>query len=171
MGGSLLAKLGLDNSAELKKSGRLQLVVDHYDSILQRSIYRPVIRTEMHMAELLDTFDFPGRDEMTGRRQTSTNATQALLLMNGPFVLTQARHTARALLAANLPDDAARVRRLYEQALGRRAEHEEVAAALDFIESFDARLQKSHNTQVLRNRAWQGLCQAVFMFNEFVYLD
>ena len=170
-GGSLLAKLGLGNSAELKKGGRLQQVVDHYESILQRSIYRPVIRTEMHMAELLDVFDFPGRDEMTGQRQTSTNAPQALLLMNGPFVLDQARHTAQALLAAEFIDDNARVRWLYLRALGRTAENDEVAAALDFLQSWDASLLDMTDSGVRRAQAWQSLCQAVFMFNEFVYLD
>ena len=171
MGGSLLAKLGLGNSAELKKNGRLQQVVDHYQKILQRSIYRPVIRTEMHMAELLDLFDFPGRDQMTGQRQTSTNAPQALLLMNSPFVLDQAHHTTVALLVCRGIDESERLQRLYLCTLGRAAETEEVTAALRYLAEREANLVEVTNAAARRTQAWESLCQALFMLNEFIYLD
>ena len=171
MGGSLLAKLGLRNGAELKKNNRLQLVVNNFGNILQRSIYRPVIRTELHMAELLEAFDFPGRDEATGQRQTSTNAPQALLLMNGPFALDQARHSAKALLADARLDDQARVQRLFLKSLGRTARSDEVTAAVEFIKSWNDGLPNVTDAGVRRNIAWQSLCQAMFMLNEFVYVD
>ena len=147
------------------------MVVDHYGSILQRSIYQPVIRTELHMAELLNAFDFPARDEATGRRQTTTNALQALLLMNGPFVVDQAHHTAQALLVGEETDDGARVRRLYLRVLGRPAQDDEVSASLEFVKSSEASLLDVPEPEVRRNKAWQSLCQAMFMLNEFVYVD
>ena len=171
MGGSLLARLGLGNAAELKKNNRLQLVVNHFGNILQRSIYRPVIRTELHMAELLQAFDFPGRDEATGQRQASTNAPQALLLMNGPFVLDQARHSAENLLADQRLDDRVRVQQLYMQSLGRAARSDEVAAAIEFITFWNRGLPNTTGTKDRRTMAWQSLCQAMFMLNEFVYVD
>lgn len=171
MGGSLLARLGLGNAAELKKNNRLQLVVNHFGNILQRSIYRPVIRTELHMAELLEAFDFPGRDEATGQRQASTNAPQALLLMNGPFVLDQARHSAEDLLADQRLDDRARVQQLYLQSLGRAARSDEVTAAIEFITSWNRGLPNTTGAKDRRTMVWQSLCQAMFMLNEFVYVD
>ena len=171
MGGSLLARLGLGNGAELKKNNRLQLVVNNFGNILQRSIYRPVIRTELHMAELLEAFDFPGRDEATGQRQASTNAPQALLLMNGPFVLDQARHSAENLLADQRLDDRVRVQQLYMQSLGRAARSDEVAAAIEFITSWNRGLPNTTGAKDRRTMAWQSLCQAMFMLNEFVYVD
>ena len=171
MGGSLLAKLGLGNGAELKKNNRLQLVVNNFGNMLQRSIYRPVIRTELHMAELLEAFDFPGRDAASGQRQASTNAPQALLLMNGPFVLDQARHSAEDLLTGQHLDDRARVQRLYLQSLGRTARSDEVTAAVEFITSWNQGVTNVTDDEVRRTFAWQSLCQAMFMLNEFVYVD
>ena len=171
MGGSLFATLGLGNSAELKKNGRLQQVVNHYQNILQRSIYRPVVRTEMHMAELLDLFDFPGRDQMTGQRQTSTNAPQALLLMNSPFVLKQAHHAAASSLVDQGVDDSVRLQRLYLRTLGRTADTAEVTTALRFITSWETSLLAETDPAVRRVQAWESLCQALFMLNEFIYLD
>ena len=171
MGGSLFTKLGLGNSAELKKNGRLQQVVNHYQNILQRSIYRPVIRTEMHMAELLDLFDFPGRDQMTGQRQTSTNAPQALLLMNSPFVLQQAHHTAASSLLDQEVDASVRVQRVYLRTLGRAAETAEVTTALQFITAWETSLLEEPDPTVRRVQAWESFCQALFMLNEFIYLD
>ena len=171
MGGSLFARLGLGNNAELKKNGRLEQVVDHYQDMLQRSIYQPVVRTEMHMAELLDIFDFPGRDQMTGQRQTSTNAPQALLLMNSPFVLKQAHHTAAAALLDRGIDDTVRIHRLYLRTLGRAAETTEVTTALRFIRSWEASLRAETDPTARRVQAWESLCQALFMLNEFIYLD
>ena len=171
MGGSLLAKLGLGNGAELKKNNRLQLVVNNFGNMLQRSIYRPVIRTELHMAELLEAFDFPGRDAASGQRQASTNAPQALLLMNGPFVLDQARHSAEDLLTGQHLDDRARVQRLYLQSLGRSARSNEVTAAVEFITSWNHGLPNTIDAEDRRTMAWQSLCQAMFMLNEFVYVD
>ena len=171
-GGSLLANLGFGNDAELKKGGRLQVVVDNYDSILQRTIYQPVIRSEMHMSEVLSVFDFPGRDEMTGRRQTSTNASQALLLMNSPFVIDQARHTAELVLAAELADDRARVQKMFRRVLGRAARDDELSSALDFVTAWQADLKEDGtDAEARRHAAWQNLCQAMLMFNEFVYVN
>jgi hypothetical protein len=167
----LFATLGLGNSAELKKNGRLQQIVNHYQNILQRSIYRPVVRTEMHMAELLDLFDFPGRDQMTGQRQTSTNAPQALLLMNSPFVLKQAHHTATSSLVDQGVDDSVRLQRLYLRTLGRTADTTEVTTALRFITSWETSLLEETDPAVRRVQAWESLCQALFMLNEFIYLD
>ena len=170
-GGSLLAKLGFGNSAELKKGGRLKRVVDSYGGIMQRSIYRPVIRTEMHVAELLNTFDFPGRDQASGRRPTSTNAVQSLLLMNSPFVIDQARRTAKSLLADENSDDPARIRRLYQIVLGRAADSEETAAALKYLKTWHHQLRRVTDSAARRAQTWQILCQALFMLNEFVYVD
>ncbi len=170
-GGSALAKLGLGNKDDLTDKGRLKLITDHYQTMMQRSIYLPVIRGEMHMAELLESFDFPGRDEMSGRRSTSITAPQSLFLMNAPFVLDQTRHTAEKLLAEAVADDSARARRLYQTLLGRTPPDDEIRPALDYLQSFEAALTEEPDAQVRRARAWQSLCHALLMLNEFVYLN
>ena len=67
-----------------------------------RSVYVPVFRNRLH--ELLAIFDFPDPNLSVGRRNTSTLSTQALYLMNNPFVIEQAQHTAERLLE-KYPDD------------------------------------------------------------------
>ena len=123
------------------------------------------------MAELLDLFDFPGRDQMTGQRQTSTNAPQALLLMNSPFVLKQAHHTAAASLLDQEVAESVRVQRLYLRTLGRGAETAEVTTALRFITAWETSLLEETDPTVRRIQAWESFCQALFMLNEFIYLD
>ena len=171
MGGSLLAKLGLGNPDDLTNKGRLQTVHDHFGAIMQRTIYRPVIRGEMHMAEMMEVFDFPGREEVGGARTNSTTAPQSLLMMNSPFVFEHAGHTAEAVLTESFPNDDARVRQLYKKILGRAPQPEEIAAALDYVKSVEAQAGDQTDPQVQRIKSWQILCQAMFMFNEFVYID
>ena len=47
----------------------------------------------------------------------------------------------------------------------------EIAAALDYVKSVEAQAGDQTDPQVQRIKSWQILCQAMFMFNEFVYID
>ncbi|MCS6850199.1 MAG: DUF1553 domain-containing protein, partial [Gemmataceae bacterium] len=122
MGGSSVTNLGeraIDNSSQ----GGLQAQME---SSVRRSVYLPIIRNEL--PKVFEVFDFADADVSTGRRDTTTVPTQALYLLNSPFVLAQAQQTARRLLA--LPtDDAGRLTDLYRRALGRRPSAPERAAA------------------------------------------
>ena len=169
-GGSLLAELGLGNKDDLTSKGRTDKIAERYGTMMQRSIYRPIIRTEMHMAELLDTFDFPSRDATTGRRSASTTASQSLLMMNSPFVLEQAGHAADAVLAAEFPDDAARLRYLHTSFVGRPPHEEETVGALQYLRSYASELS-ADDPGSRRAQSWKSLCQAMFMLNEFLYID
>ena len=80
-------------------------------------------------------FDFGDPNLVTGRRNVSTVATQALYLMNSPFVMEQARHAAQTLLAVPDLDDGGRVDRAYRLALGRLPMPREREIALQFIDS------------------------------------
>ncbi len=61
---------------------------------------------------------------VVGRRNVSTVAPQALFLMNHPFVLDQAQHAARRLLAEPRPDDAGGSTRAYRLDPGPPADRE-----------------------------------------------
>jgi len=97
----------------------------------RRSVYLPVFRNAL--PEALEVFDFADPSMVTGRRNTSTVAPQALFLMNHPFVLEQSRHSAARLLAGKLPDDGARITRAYRLALGRGPTDGERSVALRFV--------------------------------------
>jgi len=68
------------------------------DQAPHRSVYVPVFRNAL--PELFEVFDFPPASLVTGERSESTVATQALYLMNSPFVREQAEAAARRLMEA-----------------------------------------------------------------------
>ena len=80
-------------------------------------------------------FDFADPNLVVGERTTSSVPTQALFLMNSPFVRQQAEAAANRLLKENLPADTARVDGAYQRALGRRPTSTEREVILKFIQS------------------------------------
>lgn len=128
----------------------------------RRAVYLPVLRNQM--PDLFAVFDFPDPNLSVGRRNRSTLATQALYLMNSPFVAAQAERAAKRLLDAEGLDDADRLRFLYLRALGREPSEKETDLAERFLATpageYDARL-----------RAWTGLCQAIMSCIDFRYVQ
>src|SRR5262245_62842826 len=68
----------------------------------RRSVYLPVFRNAL--PEVLEAFDFADPSIVTGRRNVSTVAPQALYLLNHPLPAEQAKHAATRLLSEKLPD-------------------------------------------------------------------
>ncbi len=128
----------------------------------RRSVYAPVLRNAL--PELFETFDFADPSVVTGRRNTSTVAPQALFLMNHPFAIEQARTTAQRLLAEKLPDDTARVTRAYRLVLGRPPTDSERQIALKYIAAGGADAAKQRD-------AWAQICQALFASPDFRYVN
>ena len=129
----------------------------HYDRP-RRSVYLPVVRNAVY--DLFAAFDFPEPGTVTGKRDATTVAPQALFLMNSPFVREQGKKLAERVSAAG--DDAARVRLAYELAYSRPPTDAEVAAAVAFVERDAAALG--------RPAAWARLCHALLAANEFLYV-
>jgi hypothetical protein len=128
----------------------------------RRAAYLPVFRNRLH--DLCAVFDFPDPNLSIGGRTTTTLSTQALFLMNSPFVLQQARFAAQRILAEET-DQRGRVELLYTQALGRPpadAERRLAAAYIADAETADPKLRLAR---------WTGLCQAVMGCIDFRYTD
>ena len=87
------------------------------------------------------------------------------------FVLQQAHHTAASSLLDQEIDASVRVQRVYLRTLGRAAETAEVTTALQFITAWETSLLEEPDPTVRRVQAWESFCQALFMLNEFIYLD
>ena len=130
------------------------------DANVRRSVYLPVIRNEL--PQVLEVFDFADPDVASGRRDTTTVATQALFLMNSPFVLAQSRHTARGLLALPL-DDAGRLGDLYRRVLGRLPSETETRKTVAFLVDY----RRTANDV----DAWAAVCQALFASAEFRFVE
>jgi hypothetical protein len=103
---------------------------------------------------LFETFDQPNLINSCDRRNRSTIAPQALLLMNNNFVLTEASYFAERL-RREAGDARAQVERAYRLALGRAPTAFERAKAVEFIRSGQNGLAE--------------FCHALLNLNEFAY--
>jgi len=123
-------------------------------STYRRSVY--VFSKRTIPLPMLETFDRPDTMSSCGRRNRSTIAPQALILMNNEFIGTQAKHFAQRLEAEAGADTTAQVKLAYELALSRQPRPDEIAKAVDFIQSYPHGLV--------------DFSHALFNINEFVYI-
>ena len=141
----------LDPKVELGESRRYR-----------RTVYLPTLRkSQLVDLDLLNLFDFPDPNTVTGRRDVTTVPTQALYLMNSPFLKEQSELAAGALLEKRGASDDERVAAFLLRALGRPARADEVKRALAFLEEAAQELG--------RETAWARYCHAVFVSNEFIF--
>jgi hypothetical protein len=135
-----------------------------------RSVYLPIVRSRE--PEMLDVFDFPDPSGVVGKRDVTTVPTQALFMMNSPFVGEQAGKMAAALLEAKNMDDAGRVELAYRKALGRTPSSTERERALQYINDAinAAKATPLKKSQDAGAAAWSGFCQALFAGAEFRYV-
>ena len=98
----------------------------------RRSLYLKVRRN--FPTPILAAFDMPQPLVTSGRRDVSNVPAQALILMNDPFVVQQARRWAVRVLAIQGLDASSRVRRMYLEAYSRPPTETERQAALRFLD-------------------------------------
>ncbi len=125
----------------------------------RRSVYLPVFRNAL--PELFEAFDFADPSLVVGRRNQSTVATQALFLMNDPFVLEQSRAAAKRALA----DQSKKVERLelaFLRTLGRPPTADEKKIAEQILDA--ARASQNNDED-----AWTALYHALFASVDFRY--
>jgi len=135
----------------------------------RRSVYLMTQRIQRH--PYLALFDGPDTNASTVKRITSTTSLQALFLMNDPFVHEQAKKFAARLLSEG-SDDGKRVERAYLLALGRAPSEEEREAVLAHLTKVREKLKKDGMAeQQIATKAWESVSRALFMSNEFVYID
>ena len=128
----------------------------------RRSVYVPVFRCSL--PELFEVFDFANPSLVTGRRDVSTVAPQALYMMNHMFVRTQSRLTAERLLSGSELTTASRIERAYLLILGRNATQAEISLSQEFLEAVTDTNRKSEAD------AWTQMVQVMFSTIEFRYI-
>jgi hypothetical protein len=149
----------------------------------RRSVYIFVKRNLRY--PLFDAFDSPDSNETCARRHVSTNAPQALSLMNGEFTLEMARELASRVLHGTDAGDDNVAERLYRLALGRAPDNREKQLAAEFLQQqidlLRRRLEDKRpialpssvppGTDLARAGAVVELCHVVLCLNEFLYVD
>jgi hypothetical protein len=142
--------LGYRRSFDIGR-GRGTMPEDYSVKMHCRSVYVPVIRN--FLPAMFEVFDFPEPSETKGRRDVTTVATQALFLMNSPFVLEQSKQAAQKLMSDSSLSETQRVEQVYREVLGRAPGTEEVKRSLEFV----------------GQSGWAGLYQTLFASAEFRY--
>ncbi|MEM6568845.1 MAG: DUF1553 domain-containing protein [Planctomycetota bacterium] len=122
-----------------------------------RSVYLPSLRGEV--VHSLEVFDAPDAAFVTGDREETSAATQALFLMNDEDVLRLADAFADRLMAAE-EKDTRRIRLAFEIALGRRPTSVETDAVRRFLREYERMSPKendaSDRSSTRRGRAQRG---------------
>ena len=146
----------------------------------RRSIYTPAFRNRT--LELFEAFDFADPNSVTGKRNISTVAPQALYLLNSPFVMEQAEAAAaRSLTEHPTLDDEQRIEAAFRDALGRKPTDGELQTAVAAVKKLSA-VAATKPATVSRddaNRpkvdprlaAWEQVYQALFGCVDFRYID
>jgi cytochrome c553 len=155
----------------------------------RRSIYVFVRRNLRY--PLFEAFDMPDTHETCARRNVTTTAPQALILLNDHLTLEWARAFAARVAAAAGANPAARVRAAYRLAYARDPESREVEAALAFFARHRQALGEEGKAIATAGKAGQGsdagaadepsgaanlvaavladFCHTLLNSNEFVY--
>jgi len=136
----------------------------------RRSIYLLVRRSKP--VTLLNTFDAPVMETNCTRRITSTTATQALALMNGGFVTSQAVRFAERLTKEGGTAPESQIALAYRLAFNRAATAREATSATTFLAAQAARyVAAGRKPEEAGKSALADFCQALLSANEFVYVD
>ncbi len=121
---------------ELRNNGpEARRLADEARASLHRSVYLPLLRGLTPRS--LEVFDFAEQGMVTGNRDTTTVAPQALYLLNDPFVHQQAQALTERILQRTDLDDAGRVHAAYRLALGRSPTTKEIARATSFLSGYE----------------------------------
>jgi len=139
-----------------------------YDSD-HRSVYLMIQRNRRH--PFLALFDAADPNQSVAERLPTTTPTQALHLMNSPFVHTQAEAFAKRLLA--LPgDDAARVRIAFEFAHGTSVDEAAVTDALAFLKAYRMKAaERGLKPEAQSLAALSALARVLLTSNAFLFID
>ncbi|MCH2101998.1 MAG: PSD1 and planctomycete cytochrome C domain-containing protein [Planctomycetes bacterium] len=118
----------------------------------RRTVY--IFQRRSVLVPTLETFDLPDAAQSCTRRNRTTTPTQALAMLNNPFVREQSKLFATRLEREAGEDRAAQVRLGFELTIGRPPTEQELAACLSF----------------LTDETLADLGQVLFNLNEFLYL-
>jgi hypothetical protein len=141
-----------------------------YETFRRRSVYLPVVRTNVY--KFLTLLDFPNACRPVGERDATTVPTQALMMMNSPFVIRQSESLAKSILAdERLDNDSARIRQLYWRLLSRPPAEVETRWTRQFLEKYEQLLKGEADDGIRRWTAWTALCQTLISSNDFFYMN
>jgi len=136
-------------------------------AVWRRSVY--VYRRRGLVFPMFQVFDLPEQNVTAGARTLSTVPTQALALLNDPFVLRQAQLFADRVRREAGEDPAKQIDLAYRIALTRPPSDRELAVARDALRTQLAS-RSSRVTERIEGWSLVDLTHVLLNVNEFVYL-
>lgn len=137
------------------------------DGAGRRSLY--IKMTLMEPPRFLAVFNQPIPKQTVGRRDVTNVPEQALVLLNDPFVIDQARFWSMRLVADDSTCPRQRIERMLEAALGRPADEIQVGGLLRLVQR-SAELRGNAGDLMKSPVVWQDAAHAVFNLKEFIYV-
>ncbi|MFI4852814.1 MAG: PSD1 and planctomycete cytochrome C domain-containing protein [Gimesia chilikensis] len=136
----------------------------------KRSVYLMTQRLYKH--PFLGRFNGPETNETSGSRHSSHLPTQALYLMNAPFVPRQADALAERI-EQTYSTPAEQVELAWQLAYGRSPTESEQADAIEFLKAYQTQLaaEKTQDSATEVPSAWTGLAKVLLTSNEFFFID
>jgi len=134
----------------------------------RRSIYVEVRRN--FLSPMMQAFDAPNAATTVGRRTVSNVPAQALIMMNDPFVVQQAKVWAERLVKEDVSVEQ-RLETIYQTAFGRSVTESERARALEFLKVQAGEYGLSGEAGLRDGRVWADFCHVVFNVKEFVFVN
>src|SRR6185436_6803966 len=123
-----------------------------------RSAYLPLVRGMV--PEFLSIFDVADPELIVGQRDVTTVATQALYMMNSPFVHEQAAEMAKRVVASASTDQA-RIDHAFRLALSRPADAKEQRISQAFLAEYEKSLDPAKPTANRQQEAWTMFCHSL----------
>ncbi|MDA1053052.1 MAG: PSD1 and planctomycete cytochrome C domain-containing protein [Planctomycetota bacterium] len=133
----------------------------------RRSLYIEVRRN--FLSPMMLAFDSPIPFNAVGRRNTSNVPAQALIMMNDPFVVEQAKLWAKRTIEQE-PTIESRINAMYLAAFARPPSEQEIAAGTEFLRQQSESLGLTDVQAVDDERVWADFCHVLLNVKEFVFL-
>jgi len=137
------------------------------DGDRRRSVYLRIRRNAHN--PFLEVFDAPKPSTTRGRRDITNVPAQSLTMLNDPFVIDQSAKWAASLITDGATSEQ-RVQRMFELALSREPDADEVSASLDYLNELAA----EHGVAAVdipgNAPVWQDFAQSLFCLKEFIYV-
>lgn len=131
----------------------------------RRSIYLRM--SIMDPPRFLVGFNLPDLKLPTGKRDVTNVPNQALILMNDPFVMSQAEEWSTRLLKHPADSVEARIRQMFRKAYGREPDQQELHRWSEFVEELGG--SEDEQYLLVTPRVWQQIAHTLFNSKEFIY--
>ncbi len=128
-----------------------------------RTVYLPIVRS--FVPEFLEVFDFPDPTLVKGQRDVTTVPTQALFLLNNPFVKECSDRTAKIILGATKDDKNKAIDLSFSKIFARKATNAEREALIKYLDQLNQ--QNDSNLE----QSWSRVIHSLFASSEFRYLN